>query len=155
MSKRPDDGATTNGTVNVAHTGTPRHPRRIGHGLTTMKRAVAKLGARAVDGRTAVGKALDRWRNALIQDSINAWLVTQPSLVDKRRRALLPVVRERQQLADALARHLGQLGLERVVRQKSFYEIIDEIKSDVRNNPPLEDDDPELDDDDGPAPDDP
>lgn len=46
-------------------------------------------------------------------DSIDAWLLVQPSLVNLRRRALLPVVRERQQLADALARYLGQLGLER------------------------------------------
>jgi hypothetical protein len=34
-------------------------------------------------------------------------------LVDKRRRALLPVVRERQQLADALAKYMVALGLER------------------------------------------
>ena len=30
-----------------------------------------------------------------------------------RKRALLPVVRERQQLADALARYMAQLGLQR------------------------------------------
>jgi len=34
-------------------------------------------------------------------------------MVDKRRRALLPIVRERQQLADALSRYLQVLGLER------------------------------------------
>ena len=46
-------------------------------------------------------------------DSIDAWLLAQPSLVNKRKRALLPVVRERTQLADSLARHLSALGLER------------------------------------------
>lgn len=116
---------------------------RVKHGLTVMKRAVKKLAERTIDGRTTVGKALGQWRGDLIADlggrenistqqaaivdlavkskllldSIDAWLLTQPSLIDKRRRALLPVVRERQQIADALARHLGQLGLERRVRR--------------------------------------
>jgi hypothetical protein len=109
------------------------------HGLTTMKKALHQLGDRAIDGRTSVGKALGEWRAELVQDlggrqnvstqkaaiidlavktkllldSIDAWLLTQPSLVNKRRRALLPVVRERQQLADALARYMVALGLER------------------------------------------
>jgi len=52
-------------------------------------------------------------RTKLLLDSIDAWLLVQPSLVNARKRALLPVVRERQALADALARYLGQLGLER------------------------------------------
>lgn len=50
-------------------------------------------------------------------DSVDAWLVGQTSLVIVRRKALLPVLRERQQLADSLARILGQLGLERRPRQ--------------------------------------
>jgi hypothetical protein len=52
-------------------------------------------------------------KTKLLLDSIDAWLLTQPSLIDKRRRALLPVVRERQALADALARYMELLGLER------------------------------------------
>ena len=107
------------------------------HGLTTLKSAVRRLGVRTVDRRTTLGKQLVAWRAAIIEDlggnpstaqravvdlamrtklmldSIDAWLLSQPSLVDKRKRALLPVVKERQQLADSLARHLGQLGLER------------------------------------------
>jgi hypothetical protein len=46
-------------------------------------------------------------------DSIDAWLLKQPSLVNARKKSLLPVVRERQQLAESLARYVGQLGLER------------------------------------------
>jgi hypothetical protein len=110
------------------------------HGLTRLKAAVRGLGGRVVDRRTTLGKALVEWRQELIQDlggpdavstqvravvdlavrtkllldSVDAWLLTQPSLVNKRARALLPVVRERQQLADALARYLALLGLERV-----------------------------------------
>ena len=56
-------------------------------------------------------------RTRLLLDSIDAWLLTQPSLVNQRKRALLPVVRERQALADALARYLAQLGLERRAKQ--------------------------------------
>ena len=50
-------------------------------------------------------------------DSIDAWLLTQRSLINARKRSLLPAVRERQQLADGLARYLGQLGLERKIKE--------------------------------------
>lgn len=109
------------------------------HGLTSLKRAVKELGSRSIDGRTTVGKALLHWRSELIDDlggetavttqqlavvdlavrsklildSIDAWLLRQPSLVNKRKKSLVPVVRERQQLADSLARYMAQLGLER------------------------------------------
>ena len=109
------------------------------HSLTTLKRAVRELGARTLDRRTKVGRALGTWRAQLVADlggeealstqqhaiidlavrtkllldSIDSWLLVQPTLVNKRKRALLPVVRERTQLADALARYLATLGLER------------------------------------------
>jgi hypothetical protein len=112
------------------------------HGLTRMKYAVKELGSRAIDGRTTVGRALLHWRSELIEDlggvesvttqqlavvdlavkskllldSIDAWLLKQPSLVNARKKSVLPVVRERQQLADSLARYMGQLGLERRVK---------------------------------------
>jgi hypothetical protein len=109
------------------------------HGLTALKRAVRELGGRAIDRRTRLGRALGRWRSDLIEDlggrdalstqqlaivelavttkllldSVDAFLLNQPSLVNARKRALLPVVRERSQLADSLARYLTTLGLER------------------------------------------
>jgi len=46
-------------------------------------------------------------------DSIDAWIMAQLSLVQTRRKSILPVLRERQALADSLARLLGQLGLQR------------------------------------------
>ena len=117
--------------------GRPRPNQR--HNLKTLKRAVKVLGSRTLDRRTTVGRALATWkddlvadlggheavstqqhalielavRSKLMLDSIDAWLLVQPSLVNKRKRALLPVVRERTQLADALARYLSALGLER------------------------------------------
>ncbi len=52
-------------------------------------------------------------KSKLILDSIDNWLLQQPSLINLRRRALLPVVIQRQQLADGLLRALEKLGLER------------------------------------------
>jgi hypothetical protein len=107
------------------------------HGLGTLKRTLGALGSRVIDRRTTLGKQLAAWKAALIGDlggdvstqqaavidlavrtkllldSIDAWLLVQPSLVNARKKALLPVVKERQGLADALARYLGQLGLAR------------------------------------------
>jgi hypothetical protein len=109
------------------------------HGLTALKKSTKSLGGRVIDRRTTPGKALAQWRRELIGDlggpeavstqqlafielavrtkllldSIDAWLLKQPSLVNARRRAVLPVVLQRQQLADALARFLTQLSPDR------------------------------------------
>ena len=125
------------------------HSKR--HGLTRLKAAVHGLGSRVIDRRTTLGKTLAEWRQELIQDlggpdavstqsraivdlavrtkllldSVDAWLLTQPSLVNKRTRALLPVVRERQQLADSLARYLTTLGLERRRKTLSLAQAIE------------------------------
>jgi hypothetical protein len=78
---------------------------------------------RVIDRRTMLGRQLATWRENLVRDlggnvstqqsavidlavrtrllldSIDAWLLEQPSLVNRRKRALLPAVRERQLLA--------------------------------------------------------
>jgi hypothetical protein len=98
------------------------------HGLYRMKKALMRLGNHAIDRRYAVGKALAKWRADLIQDlgsgistqesalvdlcvkskllldSIDSWLLVQPSLVNARKKSLLPVVKERQALTDGLSR---------------------------------------------------
>jgi hypothetical protein len=105
-----------------------------------MKRAVNALGNRAIDGRTTTGKALVKWRadliadlggdvstqqeavinlavkSKLILDSIDTWLLQQSSLINTRKKSVLPVVMQRQQLADGLARYLAQLGLGRIAK---------------------------------------
>ena len=112
------------------------------HGLYRAKRALNELGLRGLDGRTTVAKELNLWRaeiaedlggmdmlstaqlallelavkQKLLLDSIDAWILQQPSMVNKRKRALFPIVRERQVLADGLERYLSKLGLERVAR---------------------------------------
>lgn len=108
-------------------------------GLNALKARVKIRGLDAIDKRTAAGRALVEWRRDLVSDlggelavsaqqrviidlavrtrlyvdSLDSWLVEQPSLVLARRRTVLPVLVERQRLADSLARLLGQLGLER------------------------------------------
>lgn len=115
------------------------NPRNLQHGISLMKRALKAGGARTLDRRTRVSKALDQWRDELISDlggseqistqqraiinvaiktkllldSVDAWLLQQPSLINLRKRAVHPVVLQRQQLADSLIRAMVQLGLER------------------------------------------
>jgi hypothetical protein len=109
------------------------------HGLHTLKQSVKTLGKRALDQRTTVAKSLMHWRAELVRDlggpetvskqqavvielavkthlllqSIDNWLLQQKSLINSRKKSVLPVVRERQQLADSLARYMTLLGLER------------------------------------------
>jgi hypothetical protein len=90
-----------------------------------------------------VGKALAEWRAEILQDlggeeavsaqcravldvavttklllgGIDSWLLRQPSLINACKRCLFPVVLQRQQLADALARYMTQLGLECRVKE--------------------------------------
>jgi hypothetical protein len=117
----------------------PRARTYSKHGLNTLRKSLKYSGNALTSRRYKLGRVLWEWRQELVRDvggeaaistqqlavidlavktkllldSIDAWLLTQPSLIDKRRRALLPVVRERQALADALARYMGLLGLER------------------------------------------
>ena len=111
-------------------------------GLYALKRAISTLGRRTIDRRTTIGKALAAWRAdlasdlggvdllstkqralldeavklKLMLDSVDAWVLAQPSLVDKRKRSLLPVVRERLSLVSQLQSLLRDLGLERKAR---------------------------------------
>jgi hypothetical protein len=104
-------------------------------------------GLTAIDRRTAAAQALLAWRKELLADlggdatvsaqqvalveaavrtrlyvdALDAWILEHGSLVNARRRAVHPVVRERQQLVDSLARLLGLLGLER--RQPKAVEL--------------------------------
>ena len=55
-------------------------------------------------------------RSWLMLSSVDDWLQRQPSIVNAKKRSLLPVVMQRQTLADSLLRHLTALGLERHAR---------------------------------------
>lgn len=120
--------------------GAPKgNQNRTTHGLYSGKKLLSELGTRAIDGRTTVGRALNDWRRELIRDlggedalsvqqhqmvelcvrerflldSVDGWLFRQPSVLNARKKALHPVVIQRQGLADSLRRTLKDLGLER------------------------------------------
>ena len=63
-------------------------------------------------------------RNKLMIDTVDNWILAQPSLVNKSKRAVLPVVLQRCQLADGLAKYLAMLGLERRHKVKTLHEIL-------------------------------
>ncbi len=104
------------------------------------KRQMARLLVRdmgQIDGRLHASRELVRWRSELIRDlggdlsaqqltlielcvrnrlfldSLDVYLMGLPSLVNKRKRAALPILATRMQLSDSLARLLSQLGLQR------------------------------------------
>jgi chorismate mutase len=56
-------------------------------------------------------------RTKVLLDHVDHWLLQQPTLINKKRRCLLPVLKERTQLADALGRYLQALGLERKAKE--------------------------------------
>jgi len=109
-------------------------------GVYTLKRAVQTLGSRAMPpSRTALGRVLREWRESLVADlggpdgvttqqlalvdmavrskllvdSVDAYVLAMESPVNKRRRCLYPVVKERQALVSQLQSLLRDLGLER------------------------------------------
>ena len=138
------------------------HMRQYRHGLNLMKRAVTKYGSRAIDGRSKLAYALKAWQRDLIADlggddnistqqrtivelaavsklllnSIDAWLLERPSLFQRGDRALLPVVIQRQQLADGLARYMNQLGLERRAKVRTLQEILSQEPADSGKEEP-------------------
>ena len=117
---------------------TPRRPYTR-HGLNAVMTRVKLRGLHAIDRRMAAARTLFAWRQELVADlggeaalsaqqralietavrtrlfleHLDAWLLGQPSLINARRRSVLPVFRERLQLADALGRQLQAFGLER------------------------------------------
>jgi hypothetical protein len=110
------------------------------HGMNALMTRVKVRGLAAIDHRTTAARDLMRWKKELLADlggqenvstqrlaivdltvrtklyidHVDAFLMEQKSLVNRRRKALLPIVTQRQTLCDSLARLLNQLGLERI-----------------------------------------
>jgi hypothetical protein len=59
-------------------------------------------------------------RTKLLTDSVDAYVLRMPSPVNKRKRSLHPVVRERQALVGQLQSILRDLGLERRVKDANL-----------------------------------
>ena len=78
------------------------------------ERSRAGLGGAAALSAAQLALIDQAARTKLLLDSVDAWLLQQPSIVNKRSKSVLPVVRERIALCDSLLRHLDKLGLHRV-----------------------------------------
>ena len=109
------------------------------HGIYQLKRALTEVGFGGIDRRTSAGREfaarresiyadagghdslsqirldlIERYmRLCVVLDSLDNWLFQQPSLINKRKRCLLPIVRERAQLEDSALRLAQAIGLER------------------------------------------
>lgn len=133
------------------------------HGLTVLKARVKVRGLSALDQRTAAARALLHWQRELVRDlggedaassaqralveiatrtrlyveSLDAFLMEQPSLIVGRgkKKTVLPVLIERQRLADSLAHTLGRLGLER--RAKTLPSLDQYVKDTYGAKEPL------------------
>jgi hypothetical protein len=116
-------------------------PRRsyTRHGLTAPMVRIKLAGFSAIDRRTAAARATLAFKHELIAalggeaqlspqrrklidmvaraslllDHVDAWLFQQRSLVNARAKTLLPVLVQRQAIADHLTRLLDKLGLDR------------------------------------------
>ncbi len=117
--------------------GPPGNSNARTHGTHSLRHAIKVLGNRAISRRTKVGRALAAWRadlvadlggdvstqqaalidlavrTRLLVDSVDAYVLGMDSPVNKKRRMLYPVVRERQALVNQLQSLLRDLGLER------------------------------------------
>ena len=108
-------------------------------------------GLEAIDKRSSAARALFDWRRDLVADlggeqavtaqqralveiitrtmlylnHLDAFLMQQKRLVDRKKKTVLPVLLQRQQLADSLSRHLVALGLERRAKPvQSLHEYV-------------------------------
>ena len=120
------------------------------YGLFTLRHQLIDLGSRAIDGRSSVGVALRRWKADLIRDlggkesistqqetlielaarskimldSVDFWILAQPTLVNSRKKTILSVVQQRQSIADGLTRIMKDLGLERRAKEVALNDYI-------------------------------
>ena len=127
------------------------------HGLNRAMVRVKLRGMDAIDHRTGAARALLQWREQVISDlggleSLSAtklalidaacrtkalldhadsFLVAERSVINRKRKAFIPLVGQRQTLCDSLARLLNALGLERVAKPvSSRFEVSWGVKRD-------------------------
>jgi hypothetical protein len=111
------------------------------HGLNAVKTRVKLRGLAAIDMRTVAAREMVAFRDELIAalggdtvvtpqqrklvdlaaraslylDHLDAWLAGQQTLINRRSRSVLPVLLQRQSIAEHLARLLDRLGLDRAL----------------------------------------
>lgn len=116
----------------------PKQKRQM-HGFSGLLRGRNKADRGDIDGRSAIGRAVKEWRDALatdlggdtalsaqqrlvldmvtmdkmLIDSIETYLLSQKSVVNRRKKAAYPILLQLAQLKDSMTRRLIALGLER------------------------------------------
>ena len=109
----------------------PGAGRKPTHGAVIMRRTLRALTTKRLDGRSALAVAVRNWKadvrrdlggdltraqETILESAAQAWVIVsslddyiarQPSLVTKKR-AVLPVVVQRMQIAEGLARNLAR-----------------------------------------------
>lgn len=132
--------------------GPPGNKNARTHGMYALKHAVQERGLDAIDGRSALGRALREYRADLIRDlggeatlstaelhivdlavrdrlfleSLDAALAERP-LLNRKRGTVAPALEARFRMADSATRRLQALGLKRRTRRKTVNEVIAEI----------------------------
>ncbi len=132
------------------------------HGLNAVKARVKLRGFAAIDMRTVAAREMLAFRDELVAalggdtdlspqrrklvdlaaraslyvDHLDGWLAGQQTLINRRSRSVLPVLLQRQTLADHLARLLDRLGLDRRPRSLDIGTVLAE---DARENARSED----------------
>jgi hypothetical protein len=116
--------------------------RQSRKGLNALKARVMLKGMTVVDKRSAAARALLEWRAELVDalggeegispqrmaliematrtrllvEHCDSYLMVQKTLINRRKKGVYPIVRDRTALVEALARLLKELGLNRVER---------------------------------------
>jgi hypothetical protein len=143
--------------------------QRKRHGLKALKARVTVQGLTAIDMRTNAAQALVAWRSELLTalggsenitpqravllemcvrsrlyiDHLDAFCMSQASLINRRKKSVLPVLRERQSLVDSLERLLSRLGLDRVQKPvPSLAEYLESKEHEEAQSSPQDDTSP-------------
>jgi hypothetical protein len=140
------------GCGQVRRSGPPGNRNARTHGMYALKRAVQERGLDAIDGRSALGRALREYRADLVRDlggeenlstaelhlvdlavrdrlfldSLDATLAERP-LLNRKQGSVAPALEARFRTADSATRRLVALGLKRVRRRMTVQEIWAEI----------------------------
>ncbi len=120
------------------------------HGLNALKARVTLRGLAAIDMRTVAAREMLAFRGKLVAalggdtelspqrrklvdlvaraslylDHLDGWLAAQQTLINRRSRSVLPVLLQRQSIADHLAKLLDRLGLDRAAPKSVTLEDI-------------------------------
>ena len=115
-------------------------------GLVPVMRGVSARGLRAIDGRSVAFRAVKVWRNEIVAalggeenisaqrktlleiaactrlylNHVDSYLLELSTLINRRKKSLIPIVEQRQRLADSLMRQLQVLGLDRVAAEATL-----------------------------------